>query len=76
MGEKNEYRINLMQDQFKTEDKLAVHEAKTLKRDIEEINKRTDVDLEKRLKDRKAKELEAKLFQDKQVSEKKEKKVQ
>jgi hypothetical protein len=45
MGKKNEYLINLMQDQFKTEDKLAVHEAKTLKRDIDEINKKTDIDL-------------------------------
>lgn len=74
MGKKNEYRINLIQDQFLTEDKLAVHENKTLKRDIEEINKKTDKDLEKRLKDRKVKEFEAKVFQDKQVAEKNQKK--
>jgi hypothetical protein len=62
MGKKNEYLVGLMQDQFKTEDKLAVHEAKTLKRDIDEINKKTDIDMEKRLKDRKIKEFEAKNF--------------
>jgi hypothetical protein len=68
MGKKNEYMINLMQDQFKTEDKLAVHEARTLKRDIDLINLKTDIDMEKRLKDRKVKEHEAKIFQDKQVA--------
>lgn len=53
---------------------MAVHEAKTLKRDIDEINKKTDKDLEKRLKDRKTKEMQAKFFQDKQIAEKQEKK--
>ena len=51
-----------MQDQFKSEDKLAVHEAKTLKRDTDLINKKTDIDLQKRLKDRKVLEIEAKIF--------------
>lgn len=60
--EKNEYLVGLINSQFLSTDKLAIHEAKTLARDIEEINKKQDNEIEKRKVERKQKEMQAKLF--------------
>lgn len=43
-------------------DKLATHEAKTLQRDVDNINKRDEEIQKKRQSTRKQKEMEAKLF--------------
>ena len=70
---KNEHRIKLIQSQFKAEDKLAAFEAKAMNPD--ELYAKTDAEQAERLNTRKKKEYEAKYFQDKQVSEKKQRKI-
>jgi len=71
MGQKNEYLVGLISKEFgQGADRLASHEAKTLQRDIDEINKKDDYKMQMRSKLRKQKEMEAKLFQDRQVAEK------
>ena len=59
-----------MKDQFQSTNKLETHEARTMERDMEAINRKEDSKLAKRHQDRKAKEMEAKNFQDRQVQEK------
>ena len=70
MGQKNDMLVNMIKQNFSSQDKLANHEAKTLQRDLDEINRKQDIVLKKRIDDRKQKEMEAKLFQDQQVQEK------
>lgn len=64
MGQKNDILVNMIKQNFSSQDKLANHEAKTLQRDLDEINRKQDIVLKKRLDERKQKEIEAKLFQD------------
>lgn len=64
MGQKNDILVNMIKQNFSSQDKLANHEAKTLQRDLDEINRKQDITLKKRMDDRKQKEIEAKLFQD------------
>ena len=70
MGQKNDMLVNMIKQNFSSQDKLANHEAKTLQRDLDEINRKQDIVLKKRIDDRKQKEMEAILFQDQQVQEK------
>lgn len=62
MGQKNDILVNMIKQNFSSQDKLANHEAKTLQRDLDEINRKQDITLKKRMDDRKQKEIEAKLF--------------
>lgn len=70
LSSKNDYVVNLIHQKFQSTDKIASHEAKTLQRDMDQINAKHDNTVKKRADDRKLKEVEAKNFQDKQVAEK------
>ena len=61
--------INLMRDQFNTHDRAADF-VRNIDRDLEATYKRADDVAQKKAADKKTKEMEAKLFQDKQVAAK------
>jgi hypothetical protein len=59
-----------MKDQFSNTHFQSKVEEKAILRDEQANNKKIDLDIKKRYDDRKSKELEAKLFLDKQIAEK------
>jgi hypothetical protein len=68
---RNDAIQNLMKDQFSsTQFQPKRDEDKAILRHEQENNLKIDTDIKKRYQDRKAKELEAKLFLDKQIAEK------
>ena len=65
LGKKNEYLVNLMKNQFMNpHHKLDKHESATLIRDRDAAFKSFDIKAEEKMKNKKQKEMETKLFQD------------
>lgn len=69
MGARKDHIIGIMQNKFSSTDKFADHEGRTLARDIAALNDKEDTKLRMRAENRKKLEMEAKLYQDRQVAE-------
>lgn len=70
LGQKKEYMIDLMKDQFQGNKKMDEHEMKTFQRDADAAYKKYDNTTEAKKLAKKKQEMETKLFQDQQIAEK------